>query len=69
MRGRKPQPFAADVLDMREDGGDRTRSIPGRFGAPRALIQILDHNLIHLVVHAVAFREGLNNIEGNCLLS
>jgi hypothetical protein len=46
MRGREPQPFAADVMDMRENCGDRTRPVPGWFGAPRARIEIPEDNLV-----------------------
>src|ERR1700689_634328 len=65
MRGRKPQPFAADVMDVREDCGDRTSPAPGRFGAPRSRIQMLEHDLVHPVIYGVTLHQRLTKIEEN----
>src|SRR6516225_8535279 len=68
MRVREPQPFAAGCYGHARRLQRSYVPGPGQFGAPRARFEILEHNLVHLVVYDVAFRQRLTKIERNCSL-
>jgi len=57
MRGRKPDPFAADVVHVGKDGRDGT-NFSGRFRRPGSRVEVLDHVLIHAVVRGEHPRRG-----------
>jgi hypothetical protein len=68
MRGGLSSPFATHVMDVRDDGGDRSSLTPGQFGAPRSGIEMLEDNLIHLLVYGVTFHQRLAKIVVNVSL-
>ena len=53
MRGGESQPFSANVVHMREDGGDCASAV-WWFSAPRGGIEMIEDNLVHAVVDGVA---------------
>ena len=62
MRGREPQPLAADVVNVSEDGSDGTSLAPGRLGAPRAGVEMLKQELVHPVVDGVGLQQRLAKV-------
>ena len=63
MRGGEPEPFSADVVDVREDGGDRPSLAPGQFRAPCTGIEMLENDLIHPFVYCVTLHHYLAKVE------
>jgi hypothetical protein len=49
MRSRKPDPLAADIVHVREDGSDGAR-LARRFDCPGARIKMFDKHLVHALV-------------------
>src|SRR5262249_17388983 len=62
MRRRKPEPLAANVVDVGEDVGDSTHLLPGKFGAPYTCIEMLQQQLVHLLVHEKSLSDLLCKI-------
>src|SRR5205807_10025662 len=53
MRSGQPDPLAADVVHVREDGGDRAdfcEWISCRLWPPRGRIKVFDHKLVHALI-------------------
>jgi len=51
----KPQPLAADVVNMREDGSDGARVRSGGLGAPGLRIKMLEDELVDRVINRERF--------------
>jgi hypothetical protein len=49
VRSRKPDPFGADVVHVREDRSNGA-SLAGRLGSPGARVKMLDKNLVHAII-------------------
>jgi hypothetical protein len=62
MRRRQPQPFPADIVNVREDGGDSPSPASGQFRAPCRGIEVLEHDLIHAFVNRVTLHEHLARV-------
>jgi hypothetical protein len=65
MRGGEPEPFSADVVDVREDGGDRPSLAPGQSGAPGIRIEMLEKDLIHALAYRVTLHQHLAKVAAN----
>src|SRR5277367_1160862 len=59
VRRRQPKPLAANIVDVREDGSDGARFAAGELGAPRARVEMLEHELVHAVVDRPGFQHAL----------
>jgi hypothetical protein len=68
MWGRQPQPFAANIVNMRENRGDRPSLTPGQFRAPRRRIEMLENHLIHPFIYGVTLHQYLAKIDANVSL-
>src|SRR5712664_1746924 len=64
MRSCKPDPLAADIVQMREDGRDSpaTAFLTRRLGAPRTRVEMGEDELVHGVVARVGFEQGVANL-------
>src|SRR5229473_4478795 len=60
----KPDPLAADIVQMREDGRDSpaTAFLTRRLGAPRTRVEMREDELVHCVVARVGFEQGVANL-------
>src|SRR5229473_7985632 len=60
----KPDPLAADIVQMREDGRDSpaTAFLTRRLSAPRARVEMREDELVHGVVARVGFQQGVANL-------
>ena len=56
MRGGESQPFSANVMHVRKDGGDGAAA-SWWFGAPGSGIKVIEDNLVHAVVDSVALHQ------------
>jgi hypothetical protein len=59
MRGGQPEPFAADVVDVREDGGDCPPATPRRRGAPYSRMQVFEDDLVHTLIYGVTLHQNV----------
>ena len=50
-------PFAADVMHVGKDGGDGA-DIAGWLGFPRGWVEMLEHELVHLLIEGKYARSG-----------
>ncbi len=64
MRSCKPDPLAADIVQMREDGrdGPAIAFLTWRLGAPRTRVEIGEDELVHGVIARVGFEQGVANL-------
>src|SRR5712664_4101329 len=64
MRRCKPDPLAADIVQMREDGRDRpaTAFLTRRLSSPRTRVQMGEDELVHGVVARVGFEQAVANL-------
>ena len=62
MWGSEAEPFATDVVQVGEDGGDGASAAGGWLGAPDAGIEIFEQELVDGVVNGEGFEEdGASN--------
>ncbi len=66
MRRRKPDPLAADIVHVREDGRDGADAA-GRFGIPCGGVKLLDESLVDAIVGGKDPGCGLAGLSG-CLV-
>ena len=64
MRGREPEPLAADVVYMGEYRRDRARLAAGRFCPPGARMEMLEDELVHSVIDGVGLEQRVAKIRG-----
>ena len=63
MRGREPEPLAADVVKMGKDRGDGADVTAGRLGAPGAGIEMLEDQLVGGFVDGEGFQKDVTKLE------
>jgi len=67
MRSGKPDPLAADVVHVGEDGGDGA-DVAGRFycrlRSPRRRVEVFDYELVHALVGGKDLEGGMSEIRG-----
>src|SRR5208283_3558952 len=49
VRSRKPDPLAADIVQVREDRRNGA-GLAGRFGSPGGRVKMFDKNLVHAII-------------------
>src|SRR5262249_56914809 len=59
VRGGEPEPFAPDVMHMREDRDNRAGVAAGRLGSPGLGIKMAQNKLVHPFVDRIALKQGL----------
>src|SRR5712692_6153903 len=62
MRSRKPQPLAANVVDVSKYCSNGASLAAGRFGSPRAGIEMLQQDLIYPVVDSKSLQQRLTKV-------
>src|SRR5215472_5087392 len=62
MRSGKPEPFAANVVNVGKDVGNSTPIFTGRFSAPRPRVEMLQQELVHLVIYQKCLCDFLRKI-------
>lgn len=63
MRCRKAEPFATDVVKVREDSGDSAGATRARLGAPGAGIQVTEEKLVDGVIDSEGFQEDVAHLD------
>ena len=61
MRGREPEPLAADVVKMGKDRGYGANVAAGRLGAPGARIELLEDQLMSSFIDGEDFQQHVTN--------
>src|SRR5262245_12659777 len=60
----KPQPFAPDVVHVREDRDDRASLAAGRLCSPGSWIEMRQDQLIHPLTDGIAFQKRFTKLRG-----
>jgi hypothetical protein len=68
MRGRQSEPFATNIVDVREDGSDGSPFAPRQLRAPRSRIEMLENDLVHSLIYGVALHQHLAKVSVNVSL-
>ncbi len=66
VRSRKPDPFAPDVMHVREDGRNAA-SLARRFGSPGGRVKTFDKHLVHAVIRGKDLDCGSADLSLNLL--
>jgi hypothetical protein len=67
VRSGEPDPLAADIVHVREDGRNGT-SLAGRFGFPGGSVKMLDKNLVHAFIGGKDLNSGSAELSVNLVL-
>jgi hypothetical protein len=68
VRGCKPDPLAANIVHMREDGRNGA-DLAGRFCVPRGWIKMFDKHLVHAIIGGKDPDCGLAELSVNLMLT
>jgi len=52
----EPEPLAANVVDVREDGGDGATFVARPLRLPRARVELLQKKLVHSIVQSISLQ-------------